>query len=447
MRKKDTILLSDHFNYRRLLRFVLPSIVMMIFTSIYGVVDGLFVSNFVGKTPFAALNLVMPIIMILGAMGFMVGTGGSALIAKVSGEGDELKAKRYFTMMIAFTIIFGLLLTAVGMAILRPVCILLKATADMIDYCVLYGRIVIGFTTLYMLQNVFQSFFITAGKPQLGLIVTLAAGFTNIILDALFIAVFRWGLAGAAVATGIGQCVGGIVPLIYFMKPNKSMLRFTKTKLQLKPLLQACANGSSELMSNISSSIVSMLYNYQLMRFIGEDGVSAYGVLMYVQLIFLAISIGYSIGMSPIVSYHLGAENYVEVKNIYRKSLVFIGSTGIVLTGLAQLLAVPLAKLFVGYDADLYALTVHAFRIFSFMFILAGLNIFASAFFTALNNGVVSAIISFMRTLVFQTAAVMLLPMILDTDGIWLAISVAEVLAFAVSLIFLIGKRKKYHYA
>lgn len=237
MRKKDTILLSDHFNYRRLLRFVLPSIVMMIFTSIYGVVDGLFVSNFVGKTPFAALNLVMPIIMILGAMGFMVGTGGSALIAKVSGEGDELKAKRYFTMMIAFTIIFGLLLTAVGMAILRPVCILLKATADMIDYCVLYGRIVIGFTTLYMLQNVFQSFFITAGKPQLGLIVTLAAGFTNIILDALFIAVFRWGLAGAAVATGIGQCVGGIVPLIYFMKPNKSMLRFTKTKLQLKPLL------------------------------------------------------------------------------------------------------------------------------------------------------------------------------------------------------------------
>lgn len=420
---------------------------MMIFTSIYGVVDGLFVSNFVGKTPFAALNLVMPIIMILGAMGFMVGTGGSALIAKVSGEGDELKAKRYFTMMIAFTIIFGLLLTAVGMAILRPVCILLKATADMIDYCVLYGRIVIGFTTLYMLQNVFQSFFITAGKPQLGLIVTLAAGFTNIILDALFIAVFRWGLAGAAVATGIGQCVGGIVPLIYFMKPNKSMLRFTKTKLQLKPLLQACANGSSELMSNISSSIVSMLYNYQLMRFIGEDGVSAYGVLMYVQLIFLAISIGYSIGMSPIVSYHLGAENYVEVKNIYRKSLVFIGSTGIVLTGLAQLLAVPLAKLFVGYDADLYALTVHAFRIFSFMFILAGLNIFASAFFTALNNGVVSAIISFMRTLVFQTAAVMLLPMILDTDGIWLAISVAEVLAFAVSLIFLIGKRKKYHYA
>ncbi len=447
MRRKDTIQLSDHFNYKRLLRFVLPSIIMMIFTSIYGVVDGLFVSNFVGKTPFAALNLVMPFIMILGAMGFMIGTGGSALIAKVYGEGDEQRAKRYFTMMIAFTIILGLTLTIVGMVVVRPICILLKATADMIDYCVLYGRIVIGFTTVFMLQNVFQSFFITAGKPNLGLIVTLAAGFTNIILDALFISVFQWGLAGAAVATGIGQCVGGIIPFIYFMRPNTSLLRFSKTKLQLKPLFQACANGSSELMSNISSSIVSMLYNFQLMRFIGEDGVSAYGVLMYVQMIFLAISIGYSLGASPIVSYHLGAENYIEVKNIYRKSLILTGSMGIILMGLAQLFAIPLARLFVGYDTNLYELTVHAFRLFSFVFILAGLNIFASAFFTALNNGVVSAIISFMRTLVFQTTAVMVLPMILDTDGIWWAISVAEVLAFIISLAFLIGKRKKYHYA
>lgn len=447
MGRNNAIQLSDHFNYKRLLRFVMPSIIMMIFTSIYGVIDGLFVSNFVGKTPFAALNLVMPFILILGAMGFMVGTGGSALVAKVHGEGDGQKAKRYFTMMIAFTAILGLLFTAIGIAVVRPVCYLLKATDDMIDHCVLYGRIVIGFTTVFMLQNVFQSFFITAGKPTLGLIVTVAAGVTNIILDALFIVVFKWGLAGAAVATGIGQCVGGIVPLIYFIRPNGSTLRFTKTKLQMKPLLQACVNGSSELMSNISSSIVSMLYNWQLMRFIGEDGVSAYGVLMYVQMIFLAISIGYSIGASPIVSYHYGAGNGSEVKNIHRKSLVLTGSTGIVLTGLAQLLAVPLAKLFVGYDADLYGLTVHAFRIFSFVFILAGLNIFASAFFTALNNGVISAIISFMRTLVFQTTAVMLLPMVLDTDGIWWAITVAEVLAFAVSVAFLIGKRKKYHYA
>ncbi len=445
MEKK--IRLSDHFTYARLVRFVLPSIVMMIFTSIYGVVDGLFVSNFVGKTPFAALNLVMPVIMILGAVGFMIGTGGSALIAKVYGEGEEEKAKSYFTLMVIFTVLLGIVFTFVGMAVLRPLCILLKATEDMIDSCVLYGRIVIGFITFFMLQNVFQSFFITAGKPQIGLFVTLAAGITNMALDALFVAGFKWGLAGAAVATGIGQCIGGIVPLIYFAGPNRSSLRFTKPIWRIKPLLQACANGSSELMSNISSSLVSMLYNYQLMRFIGEDGVSAYGVLMYVQLIFLAISIGYSIGMSPIVSYHLGAKNDREVKNIYRKSLILIGSTGIVLTVLAQLLAIPLAKGFVGYDDDLCALTVHAFRLFSFMFLLAGLNIFASAFFTALNNGAVSAIISFMRTLVFQTASVWILPMILGTDGIWWAISIAEALAFVVSLIFLIANRKKYRYA
>lgn len=441
------IQLSDHFTYKRLLRFVIPSVVMMIFTSIYGVIDGLFVSNFVGKTPFAALNLVMPFIMILGTMGFMIGTGGSALVAKIYGEGDEQKAKRYFTMLIYFTVILGLFFTAIGMAVVRPVCILLRATESMIDSCVLYGRIVIGFTAAFMLQNVFQSFFITAGKPNLGLMVTVAAGLVNIALDALFIAVFRWGLAGAAVATGIGQCVGGIVPLIYFTKPNKSLLRFTKTKLEIKSLLQACANGSSELMSNISSSIVSMLYNFQLLRFIGEDGVSAYGVLMYVQMIFLAISIGYSIGTAPVISYHYGAADHTEVKNVLRKSLVLMGSTGILLTVLAEVLAVPLAKLFVGYNITLYALTVHAFRLFSFVFVLAGLNIFASSFFTALNNGTVSATISFMRTLVFQTAALMLLPIFLDTDGIWWAISVAEVLAFAVSVIFLIAKRKKYRYA
>lgn len=441
------IQLSDHFTYKRLLRFVFPSIVMMIFTSIYGVIDGLFVSNFVGKTSFAALNLVMPFIMILGTMGFMIGTGGSALVAKIYGEGDEQKAKRYFTMMIGFTVILGFILSAIGMAVVRPVCILLKATEAMIDSCVLYGRIVIGFTTAFMLQNVFQSFFVTAGKPGLGLAVTIAAGVTNILLDGLFIVGFRWGLAGAAAATGIGQCVGGIVPLIYFARPNASMLRFTKTKLQIKPLLRACANGSSELMSNISTSIVSMLYNFQLLRFIGEDGVSAYGVLMYVQMIFLAVSIGYSIGAAPIISYHDGAGNHPEVKNIFRKSLLLMGSTGILLTALAQGLAVPLAKLFVGYNEELYQLTVHAFRLFSSVFILSGFNVFASAFFTALNNGVISAVISFMRTLVFQTAALMLLPMVLDTDGIWWAMSAAEVLAFIVSVIFLIAKRKKYHYA
>lgn len=446
MKKKETIQLSDHFHFKKLLRFVLPSIIMMIFSSLYGVIDGLFVSNFVGKTQFAALNLVMPFLMILGATGFMIGTGGSALIAKVLGEKDDERAKKYFTMLVIFTILFGVLLSSIGVVVIRPVCIALKATEEMLEYCVLYGRIVIIFTTTYMLQNVFQSFFITAGKPKLGLCITLIAGFSNIILDALLIIVFKLGLAGAAIATGIGQCIGGIIPLFYFIRPNQSLLRFNRTNLQFKILLRACANGSSELMSNISSSVVSMVYNYQLIRLIGEDGVSAYGVLMYVQMIFLAISIGYSLGTSPLVSYQYGAKNEDELKNLYHKSLLFTSISGVLLTLSAQLLARPLAKLFVGYDASLYHLTVHAFRLFSFVFILAGLNIFASAFFTALNNGVISAIISFLRTLVFQTTAVMLLPLVFGTDGIWLAISLAEVLAFAISLFFLIRKRKHYHY-
>lgn len=441
------IQLSDHFTYGKLFRFVFPSIVMMVFTSIYGVVDGFFVSNFVGKTAFSALNLVFPFIMILGGMGFMVGAGGSALIAKELGSGKREKANRYFTILIIFTVIMALTLTIIGIVFIRPAAYLLRATEDMIDYCVLYGRIVISFTVCFMLQNVFQSFLIVAEKPKLGLAVTVAAGVTNMILDAVFIAGFKLGLAGAALATGIGQFVGGILPMIYFLRSKESPIHFTKTKLSAYPILKACANGSSELMSNISASLVSMIYNFQLMRFIGEDGVSAYGVLMYVQFIFIAIAIGYSIGSASIVSYNFGAENHKELKNMFKKGIIIMGSSGIVLTVLALGLAGPLARIFVGYDEGLFQLTKHAFYLFSCSFLLAGFNIFASGFFTALNNGMVSAAISFLRTLLFQTAAVIIMPIFLDVDGIWLAITVSEVFAFMVSLIFLLALRKKYHYA
>ncbi len=441
------IQLSDHFTYGKLFRFVIPSIVMMVFTSIYGVVDGFFVSNYVGKTAFSALNLVVPFIMILGGMGFMVGAGGSALIAKELGAGKREKANRYFTILIIFTVIMALVLTVVGIVFIRPAAYLLGATEDMIDYCVLYGRIVIAFTVFFMLQNVFQSFLIVAEKPKLGLAVTVAAGVTNMILDAVFVAGFKWGLAGAALATGIGQCVGGVLPMVYFFRSKESPLCFTKTKLQLSPILKACTNGSSELMSNISTSLVSMVYNFQLMRFIGEDGVSAYGVLMYVQFIFIAISIGYSIGSASIISYNFGAENHTELKNMFKKGVIIMSLSGVILTALALLLASPLARIFVGYDEGLFELTKHAFYLFAFSFLLAGFNIFASGFFTALNNGIVSAAISFLRTLLFQTAAVIVMPIFFDVDGIWLAITVSEVFAFAVSLIFLISLRKKYHYA
>ena len=440
------IRLSDHFSYGKLLRFTLPSICMMVFTSIYGVVDGLFVSNFVGKTPFAAVNLVMPFVMILGGMGFMIGTGGTALVSKLLGEGKKDEAHRTFSMLVLFTLLLGIVLSAVGILTMPAVSRFLGASDAMLPDCVLYGRIVTGFTFAFMLQNVFQSFFIAAEKPRLGLIVTVAAGVTNMVLDALFMAVFKWGVAGAAIATGLSQCVGGVLPLLYFLRPNTSLLRLRPAALRLRPLLQACGNGSSELMSNISSSLVGMLYNFQLMRLIGEDGVSAYGVLMYVQFIFVAIFIGYSIGCAPVVGFHYGAQNHDELKSLLRKSVLLMAVGGVTLTLLARVLARPLAHLFVGYDAALYDLTVHAFRLFAWSFLLAGFNIFTSGFFTALNNGGVSAAISFLRTLVFQAGSVILLPMLLGVDGIWWAITAAETFAFLISCTFLLAKRNKYHY-
>lgn len=443
---KQSIRLSDHFTYGKLLRFTLPSICMMVFTSIYGVVDGLFVSNFVGKTPFAAVNLVMPFVMILGGMGFMIGTGGTALVSKLLGEGKQEEAHRTFSMLILFTLLLGVVLSAVGILTMPAVSRLLGASDAMMADCILYGRIVTGFTFAFMLQNVFQSFFIAAEKPRLGLFVTVAAGITNMVLDALFIAVFDWGVAGAAIATGLSQCVGGVLPLIYFLRPNTSLLRLRPAALRLRPILQSCGNGSSELMSNISSSLVGMLYNFQLMRLIGEDGVSAYGVLMYVQFIFVAIFIGYSIGSAPVVSFHYGAQHHSELKNLLRKSALLMAIGGVTLTVLARVLAAPLSRLFVGYDASLYALTTHAFRLFCWSFLLAGFNIFTSGFFTALNNGAVSAAISFLRTLVFQAGSVVILPILLGVDGIWWAITAAEIFAFIISGVFLVLKRNKYHY-
>ena len=443
---KQTIQLSDHFTYGKLFRFTLPSIAMMVFTSIYSVVDGFFISNFAGKTAFAALNLIWPFLMILGGMGFMIGTGGTALVSKLLGEGKQDEAHRTFSMLVLFTLLLGAVLSAVGILTMPAVSRLLGASDAMMADCILYGRIVTGFTFAFMLQNVFQSFFIAAEKPRLGLFVTVAAGITNMVLDALFIAVFDWGVAGAAIATGLSQCVGGVLPLIYFLRPNDSLLRMRPTALRLRPILQACGNGSSELMSNISSSLVGMLYNFQLMRLIGEDGVSAYGVLMYVQFIFVAIFIGYSIGSAPVVSFHFGAQNHGELKSLLRKSVLLMSSGGVLLTVAARLLAALLAHLFVGYDAVLFDLTTHAFRLFSWSFLLAGFNIFTSGFFTALNNGAISAAISFLRTLVFQTASVLILPLLLGVDGIWWAITVAEIFAFLISLLFLFLKRNKYHY-
>lgn len=440
------IQLSEHFTYRKLLRFVFPSIVMMIFTSIYGVVDGIFVSNFVGKTPFAAINLIMPFLMIFGAIGFMVGTGGSALVAMTLGEGKRERADRLFSMLVYITIIMGVVLAAVAVLMLRPVAGLLGARGEMLEHCVLYGRIIMPALAAFMLQNVFQSFFVTAEKPQLGLAVTVAAGVTNIILDALFVAGFRWGLPGAAAATAMSQAVGGIVPLVYFAFPNSSLLRLARAGFDGRALLKTCTNGSSELMSNVSLSLVNMLYNFQLMRFAGEDGVAAYGVIMYVNFIFISVFFGYSIGSAPVIGYHYGAGSHDELKNLLKKSLVIITLCSILLTALAEALAGPLSGIFVGYDEALFAMTVRGFMIYSLSFLFMGYNLYASSFFTALNNGAVSACISFLRALAFQAAAVLILPLFLKLDGIWLAIVVAELLALGVSAGFLVKMRGRYHY-
>lgn len=440
------IQLSEHFTYKKLLRFVLPSIVMMIFTSIYGVVDGLFVSNYAGKTSFAAINLIMPVIMGISALGFMMGTGGSALVAKTLGEGDKEKANDYFSMIVTSTIIGGIILSIIGEIFTPQLARMIGADETMINDSVTYGRVLFASLTAFMLQNVFQSFLITAEKPNLGLLVTVLAGLTNMLFDYLMVGVFRWGVMGAGIATAMSQIVGGIVPLIYFLSKNNSLLRLKKFKFDGMALLKVCANGSSELMTNLSISIVNMLYNFQLMKLAGENGVAAYGTIMYVNFVFIAIFLGYSIGTAPVVGYHHGAGNTDELKNLFGKSLKLIGIFGVFLTVLAMFLSGTLSKIFVGYDRELFEMTSKAFRIYAISFLICGFNIYASSFFTALNNGIVSAVISFMRTLVFQILAVLILPILFGLNGIWFSITVAEVLSLIVTITFLIKNKEKYHY-
>ena len=444
--KREEIRLSDHFTATRLIRFVMPSIVMMIFTSIYSVVDGLFVSNFVGKTAFAALNLIYPPLAMLGGLGFMIGTGGSAIVAMTLGEGKRDKANEYFSFLLYVTIGVGLVLTVIGFVVLRPIAVLLGAEGEMLNNCLVYGWIILAFQTAFMLQFVFQSFFVTAEKPKLGLAVTVAAGLTNVALDYLLVGVFRLGLAGAAAATGMSQVVGGVLPLLYFAGRNNSLLRLTKTKWNKWVLIKTSNNGSSELMSNISASVVNILYNYQLMVRAGENGVAAYGVMMYMSFVFSAIYLGYAVGCAPVISYHFGAGNRGELRNLFWKSIRLNGAAGIVMIVTAQLAANPLMRIFVGYDGELFAMTRDGFRLYAMAFLITGLNIFGSAFFTALGNGGVSAVISFLRTLVFQVLSVTALPVFLGVNGIWLAVVVAEVLSLMVTAGFLAGNGKRYGY-
>lgn len=420
---------------------------MMIFTSIYGVVDGLFISNFVGKSAFAAVNFIMPFLMVLGAVGFMLGTGGTAIVSQTLGEGDEEKANRYFSFLVYFTVAIGAVIALLGEAFIPQVTRLLGANENMFDDCVLYARIIMLAVPAFMLQNLFQAFFTTAEKPNLGFAVTFAAGCTNMVLDALMVGVFKWGVAGAAIATAISQLVGAVIPLFYFGRKNGSLLRLGKCAFYGKVLLKTCTNGSSEFVGNISGSIVGMVFNAQLMRLAGEDGVSAYGVMMYVGFIYVAIFIGYAIGTAPIIGYNHGAKNHSELKSIFKKSLILMGIFGVLMTVLAVVLAPAISKLFVGYDAELCEMTTKAFYLFSLSFLFSGFGIFGSSLFTALGSGSISAAISFLRTLVFQIGSVLILPIFFDVNGIWLSLLCADVLSTIVTVIFFLAKRKKYHFA
>jgi len=439
--------LSEHFTYGKLLRFTLPSIVMMIFTSIYGMVDGIFVSNFAGKTPFAAINLIMPYLMVFGTLGFMVGTGGTALISANLGMGDKKRANELFSMLTCVCVIGGVVLTVLSMVFMRPAAIMLGAEGQMLEDCVTYGNIVQLALTAYILQYAFQSFCVAAEKPNLSLGMTVAAGVCNIVLDALFVAVFQWGLIGAAVATAFSQMLGAVIPVVYFIRPNGSLLRLGKFRFDGRALLQTCTNGSSELMSNLSMSLVGMLYNLQLLKYAGENGIAAYGVIMYVNFMFLAVFIGFSIGSAPLIGFNHGADNRAELKNLFRKSLVILSVFSLLMTGAALALAYPLSAVFAGYDPQLMEMTARGFRIYSLSFLVCGFNIFGSSLFTALNNGLISAAISFLRTLVCQIGAVLILPVFLGLDGIWLSILAAELAALILTGCFTVKFRKRYHYA
>ncbi len=441
------IQLSEHFTYSKLLRFTFPSVVMMVFTSIYGVVDGIFVSNFVGKQAFAAINLIMPYLMMFGTFGIMVGTGGTALVSMTLGTGDGRRANQIFSQLVYATIGGGILMTVVGILFLRPVAVLLGAEGSTVGLCVRYGQCVLLALPAFLLQNAFQSFCVAAERPNLGLWLTVAAGVTNIVLDWAFVGLLGGGLVGAALATAISQCVGGLIPLVYFFRKNGSPLRLTKAKIELRVLFRTCTNGSSEMMSNLALSIVSMLYNLQLMAYAGEDGVAAYGVIMYVSFIFIAVFLGYSIGAAPLIGYHYGADNRQELRNLFYKSLTIIGVLSVAMTVIAVALAGPLSAIFVGYDPVLFAMTKRAFAIYSLSFLASGFSIYGSSHFTALNNGLISAAISFLRALVFQSAAVLLLPLVWELDGIWFSILVAEVISAILTVGCFIAFRRRYHYA
>ena len=441
------IQLSDHFTYKKLIRYSIPMIGVLILTSIYGVVDGLFISNVEGDIAFSAVNLILPGVMMFSSIGFMMGSGGAAIVSKTLGEGKKEKASQYFSMIVYFLIIIGIVCAILGCILTKQISSLLGASEKMEKYCIEYGRVLFLFLPFMMLQYMFQSFFAVAEKPNVGLLITLCAGITNAIGDYLLIVVFRLGITGAAVASGASMVVGSVPAIIYFAFKKDLKFKLVPTKFDWKALGHTMSNGSSEMVTNISMSFVNMLYNAQLMKYYGENGVSAYGVIMYVGFIFSGCYMGVSQAVAPVVGYNYGASNEEELKNVFKKSLIILAVMAIFLTGSAEALSKPLAYVLFSHNEELLKLTTYAIRLYAIGYTISWINIFGSAFFTGLNNGLVSAIISFGRMLVFQLATIFILPLIFDSTGLWLAMPVSEVFSLIVTVTFFITMRKKYNYA
>lgn len=441
------IKLSDRFTYPKLLRFTIPTMLMILCTSSYGIVDGVFISNFAGVTDFSAVNLMFPFIYGAATLGYMFGSGGNAVIAKLLGEKDDCGANRAFSMIVLSGLFLGVITAAVMYVLTPSFARSVGAAGALYESAVKYAKICFLFTPPFILQTMFLSFFIAAGKPKLSLYVNIVSGVINIFFDWLFIAEFNLGVEGAASATGLGQLSGAVIPLIYFIRKNSSLLKLTaKFKFNGKILGLTCANGSSEMVTNLSMSIVNTLYNAALIETAGEPGPAAYGVVLYLNFLFAAIFLGYSQGSAPIVSYDYGARNVSELQNITKKSLTLMLSLGVFCTAFAYFVSPPFARVFCAGNPELYELAVHGSQIFAFSYLLSGFNIWASAFFTALSNGLISALLSFLRLFVFQIGCILILPRIFGLSGIWASIAVAEVLAAVPAAVCLFACRNKYGY-
>ena len=443
---KKTIQLSDHFDYKTLLKFTVPSVLMMVISSVYSIVDGLFVSNFAGSDGFAAVNLMMPIAMMISCIGFMAGAGGSALISKTLGEQKNDEARNQFSLIIYIILALSVVIGIAVFLFIPQIAAMMGAEGVIYTNCVIYGRILIAALPAFMLQILFQNFLVVAERPKMGMIIAISSGVTNIVLDALFVAGFRWGVGGAAAATVLGQVIGGLVPLAYFMMKKNHLLWFTKTKFHVETIKRTCSNGFSAFINNASMSLVGIVFNLRLMALMGSDGVVAYGVVMYVTYIISGVFMGYSTGISPVFSYNLGAGNKDEIKELFKKSLVSISVAAVILVALVMIFARNLAAIFVSYDDNLMTLTTEAIRLYNISFLIAGFNIFAAAFFAALNNGAVSGVLSLSRTLVFQLGCLFILPALMGSKGIWLSVTAAEIFAVLAALYFVAKNKGKYQY-